>query len=491
MELRTKSLVIVGFAILFVIFGISSFMQWQYSQEIKTISEYHKLMSIPSITVLQQIKMNFQEMHMANMMIINGNGLEDTNKFEEKYQKSKNELNKKIDSYFAIAYNVNSNGEYLASTETQEQIIDCVSMIRQSVEDHDKIFTQFQNNEISSSEITPLIEKAEIDFHNVIDKNSKMEINTMEQVQSNVNKIEENMKHVFLGSSVAAIIIAIIIIIFTSRFISKPISELINITKEISIGNFNKKEIKSINSDVNDISNSLNQMSEELEKYKLKIIKQEKLSSIGELASRLAHDIKNPLTVIKVSLDLIKSNNKNLSPKEIEKFERIEDAMYRITHQIDNVLDFIKGKPMEFVKHKINEILNSVITDLPKSNKISIEMISEDSEIECDFEAMKVALINLIINSMQAIEDEGKIRINSKVRGDKVIIQIEDSGPGISKEELEKIFEPLYTTKQEGTGLGLASCKSIIEQHNGKISVKNNPTRFIIELPKKIEQLKK
>ncbi|QLH04081.1 hypothetical protein C5F49_01170 [Nitrosopumilus oxyclinae] len=466
-------------------------MQWQYSQEIKAISEYHKIMSIPSITVLQQIKTNFQEMHMTNMMIINENGLEDTKKIEEKYQKSKNELNEKIDDYFAIAYKQNPNGEYLASAETQEQILDCVSLIRQSVEDHDKIFTQFQNNQISSTEIIPLIEKAEIDFHNVIDKNSRMEISTMEQVQSNVNKIEENMKNVFLGSSVAAIITAIIIIMFTSRFISKPISELIEITKEISMGNFNKKEIKSINSDVNEISISLNNMSEELEKYKSKIIMQEKLSSIGELASRLAHDIKNPLTVIKVSLDLIKSTNKNLSTEDIEKFERIEDAMYRITHQIDNVLDFIKGKPMEFVNHKIKEILDSVINDLPKSNKISMEIVSEDSEIECDFEAMKVVLINLVINSMHAIEDEGKIKINSKVRGDKVIIQIEDSGPGIPKEKLEKIFEPLYTTKQEGTGLGLASCKSIIEQHNGKISVKNNPTRFIIELPKKINQSKK
>ena len=146
---------------------------------------------------------------------------------------------------------------------------------------------------------------------------------------------------------------------------------------------------------------------------------------------------------------------------------------------------------MEIVKYEIKEILDSVIKDLPKSNKISVEIVSEDSEIECDFEAMKVVLINLVINAMHAIEDEGKIRINSKVRGDKVIIQIEDSGPGIPKEKLEKIFEPLYTTKQEGTGLGLASCKSIIEQHNGKISVKNNPTRFIIELPKEINQLKK
>ncbi|MGY5140969.1 MAG: ATP-binding protein [Candidatus Nitrosopumilus sp. Bin_571-38] len=71
--------------------------------------------------------------------------------------------------------------------------------------------------------------------------------------------------------------------------------------------------------------------------------------------------------------------------------------------------------------------------------------------MECDFEAIKVVLINLVINAIQAIDDEGKIKITSKLKGDKVIIQIEDSGTGISEEILENIFEPLYTTKQEGT----------------------------------------
>ena len=84
-----------------------------------------------------------------------------------------------------------------------------------------------------------------------------------------------------------------------------------------------------------------------------------------------------------------------------------------------------------------------------------MKIISEDSEIECNFEVMEVVLINLIINAMYAIKNKRKIRINSKVRGDKVIIQIQDRGPGISKEKLEKIFEPLYTTKQEEAGLVL------------------------------------
>jgi len=311
----------------------------------------------------------------------------------------------------------------------------------------------------------------------------------MENTQFQIIGIENEMFTAFTISSIVAVVTAIIVIILTSKFVSIPINRMIRISKLIGKGETVEFKLDSKNSDVNDISIALDKMSKDLEEYKTKVVMQEKLSSIGELASRLAHDIKNPLTVIKVTLDMIKTKNKNLTLEEIEKFERVDTAMYRITHQIDNVLDFIKGKPLKFKKYPIQDILDSVITDLPKSNKISIEIISEDVEIECDFEAMKVILINLTINAIQAIKDnEGRIKISSKVRGDNIFIEIEDNGPGIPKEILEKIFEPLYTTKEEGTGLGLVSCKSLVNQHHGKISVKTNPTRFIIELPKNIQQ---
>lgn len=467
-------------------------MQWQYSQEIKEISEYHKLMSIPIITIIQQIKLNFQEMHMINMQMINDQTSHDHDKeFAEIYQITRAELNKNIDHYYSLVHTTKSNGEFVASQEARERIIDCVSMIRQSVDTHDKIFQQYQNNEISNNEIISLLEEAKIDFHKVIDKSSRMEVTAIEQIQGNVNEIEERIKIIFGGSAIIAIITTSIIVIFTTKFVSKPIEDLIDMTERIAKGNFVKMYTRYSNTDVNDIADSLNKMSLELENYKSKILMQEKLSSIGELASRLAHDIRNPLTVIKVTLDIIKAKNTNLTPEEIERFERVDSAMYRITHQIDNVLDFIKGKPLKFEKTSLKDILDSVMRDISASKDVKFEIISEDIEIECDFEAIKVVLINLIINAMHAINNDGIIKISSKIRDDKAIIQIEDSGPGIPKEIMEKIFEPLFTTKQEGTGLGLASCKSLIEQHHGMISVENNPTRFIIELPTSIEKLTK
>jgi len=430
-------------------------------------------MSIPAITLLQEIKSDFEMMYMANMQTIKMKPTgENLQELKEKYLESKNSLELNIQKYNDLILAKKTNDEFLVSNLMQSQMLEYITLYKQIVEKHDSIFQQCVDGIISKQNAIFLLEESETRFHETVKENTKMEINGMETTQDKIKEIENEMQNTFVISLGIVLALGVFGIILISRFISSPISNLTQITNRISKGE--KLEIKSnsINSDVNDVLISLEKMSKDLEEYKSKLIKQEKLSSIGKLASHLAHDIRNPLTVIKVTLDVIKAKNKNLTPEDIEKFERVDTAMYRITHQIDNVLDFIKGKPLKFKKYQINDIIDSAIEDLPKSENIKIEIVYEKSEIECDFEAMKVVLLNLIINSIHAIKDDGKIKIISKIRGDKVIIQIEDNGPGIPVDILDKIFEPLFTTKEEGTGLGLVSCKSLIEQHHGRIQWK-------------------
>ena len=215
-------------------------------------------------------------------------------------------------------------------------------------------------------------------------------------------------------------------------------------------------------------------------------LREEKFFTIGELSSRLAHDIRNPLTIIKTSVDLIRIKNKDLTEYDLEKLSKIDNAIYRISHQVENVLDFVRGKPLNLEKHSLQKIVNSVLKDLPEHDEIEIEEVGGKIEIDCDFEAIKVAIFNIVFNAIQAIKNKGKIIITSKTVGNNAIIIIQDDGPGIPEEKMKKIFEPLFTTKQEGTGLGLVSCKSIIEQHGGTISVTNHPTTFKITLPRNL-----
>jgi len=116
---------------------------------------------------------------------------------------------------------------------------------------------------------------------------------------------------------------------------------------------------------------------------------------------------------------------------------------------------------------------------------IIINLPEKDFEINCDARKIEGVLSNMINNAVQALDGKGEIDIETKSDSEFFTIKIKDSGPGISDENLDKIFEPMFTTKTTGTGLGLVICKSIIEQHGGTISVTNKPTTFTIKLPVK------
>lgn len=216
-----------------------------------------------------------------------------------------------------------------------------------------------------------------------------------------------------------------------------------------------------------------------------KIIKDEKLKAIGELSSRLAHDIRNPLAVLQTSVDILKSRYPEIYEKEILKFEAMNTSINRIEHQINDVLGFVITQKPNFTLNNISEILDSSFTGMPIPSKITVSKSQNNVPLYCDFESIRIVFVNLILNAIQAMNNRGKIDIKVTRDTDNVIISFENSGPSIPDKIMSKIFDPLFTTKQEGTGLGLVSCKQIVEAHKGKISVKNNPTTFTVTLPQK------
>jgi len=216
-----------------------------------------------------------------------------------------------------------------------------------------------------------------------------------------------------------------------------------------------------------------------------RLIQAERLSAIGELASRLAHDLRNPLSVVKGTAQLIKVTNKNLDEVTLKRIELIERSIFRMTHQIDGVLDYVKGTPI--VKKEptsLHETIISALQTLMIPTNVTINFPKDDIIMLCDSQKIQIVFSNIILNAIQAIgENKGTINIRARKKQNVIEIKIEDSGPGITPSVYDKIFDPLVTTKQEGTGLGLASCKSIIEQHRGTISATNKPTTFTVTLP--------
>jgi len=217
------------------------------------------------------------------------------------------------------------------------------------------------------------------------------------------------------------------------------------------------------------------------------VLKAERLSAIGELSGRLAHDLRNPLSVMKMSIDLIKQHpaDAKISDSIITKrLDLIEKSIDRISHQVDDVLGYVRNSPLKLSTISLRTIILGSIDKVNVPHDVTITVSDSDAILSCDSIKLDAVFINLIVNAIQAIPQGGTIEIQIRSNNDEVIIDFIDSGVGIPQEFMNKIFEPLFTTKQKGTGLGLASCKNIIEQHNGKISVKNNPTTFTITLPK-------
>ena len=286
-------------------------------------------------------------------------------------------------------------------------------------------------------------------------------------------------------------------IIILSNRITKPIVLLRNATKEIENGVLDYKIDSKGADELKDLSKSFDHMVKSLKKTiqlekELAItqaeLKNEKLAAIGALSARLAHDIRNPLSTIKIAHELLKKKSKNEDPYTKEKFKQIENAISRITHQIDNVMDFVRTKSLDLKKYSLKSIIDSsiAISHIPDSVKIIVD--GDNPEILCDQKAMEIVLVNLIDNSVHAMNGQGDIRISIADTNQNILIQLQDNGSGINDDYLEKIFEPLFSTKQKGTGLGLSSCKSIVQQHGGTITASNNPTIFTIKIPKRIEE---
>ena len=217
------------------------------------------------------------------------------------------------------------------------------------------------------------------------------------------------------------------------------------------------------------------------------VLKAERLSAIGELSGRLAHDLRNPLSVMKISLDLIKQHPPDAKISDdiiTRRLELIEKSIERISHQVDDVLGYVRYSPLQSSPMSLKSIILSSIDRINVPHDVKITISDSDVIANCDSVKMDIVFTNLIVNAIQEIPQGGTIEIIIKSNNNDAVIDFIDSGPGIPEEFIDQIFEPLFTTKQKGTGLGLASCKNIIEQHNGKISVKNNPTTFTVQLPK-------
>jgi two-component system sensor histidine kinase AtoS len=226
----------------------------------------------------------------------------------------------------------------------------------------------------------------------------------------------------------------------------------------------------------------------------------EQLVVVGEMAAGLAHEIKNPLSGIKLSIEIL-SNELDLAKEDDELFQRIIAEINRIETLLKNLLNYAKPPVPQFAPIDVNWIIEAAVKAAKYSLKgpalganpqqaKEIEFVKELGDlplIVADAAQLQQVILNLLLNAVHAVHDGGTIRLATTAMVDDAIqIVVADNGKGIAELGLEKIFLPFFTTKPKGTGLGLSICKRLIEQHNGTIRVARNPEgglTFTIRLP--------
>ncbi len=232
----------------------------------------------------------------------------------------------------------------------------------------------------------------------------------------------------------------------------------------------------------------------ELKKYEEEAKRADRLSTLGNLAAGVAHEIRNPLNAISIAAQRLKSEFVPIKDKEeyLNFTQTILNEIKRLDQTINQFLSLAKVQKLNLVSTDMNSFLSEVISLMEieaKEKGILIEKEIENiPEIRIDREEMKKALVNIILNGIQAMPASGKMNVSGRLNstGKEVIIKIKDSGPGIPEENLSKIFQPYFTTKDKGTGLGLAIAYRIINDHQGRIEVESKigeGTTFVIRLP--------
>jgi signal transduction histidine kinase len=219
-----------------------------------------------------------------------------------------------------------------------------------------------------------------------------------------------------------------------------------------------------------------------------KLAQQEKLAAIGKLAGTVGHELRNPLGVISNSIYYLAMKLPAIDEKIKKHLKIIQEESERANKIISDLLDFARAKPDESCLVNIPGLIKETLERAQKPENIKVKTIFEIKlpEIRLDPRKMEQAFLNIIVNAFQAMPDGGELEISANRDKDVIKIAFKDTGSGISKENLQKLFEPLFSTKTKGIGLGLSIAKEIVESYKGKIEVESvvgSGSTFAIKLP--------
>lgn len=296
---------------------------------------------------------------------------------------------------------------------------------------------------------------------------------------------------------------ALAIGVFFARRVAKPVDSLVQGVKQVAEGRLDLRITASRRDEIGELAEAFNNMTVKLKSHmdettrayaqvlqtQKQLAQSEKMAAIGQLTADLAHEIYNPLNIISGFSDYL--IGKRL-PEDVHRhLEDISRETYRCQKLVAELLNFAKPKELQRVPADINQLVQATLALV--QNQIKSQGVVTEANfskampsVSLDRDQIKQVLINLLVNACQAMPQGGTLSVRTARNNGHVEIAIQDTGTGIAAENLENIFHPFFTTKKNGTGLGLTISYALVKVHGGRIEVKSKPgqgTEFIIVLP--------
>ncbi|MGB0063860.1 MAG: ATP-binding protein, partial [Terracidiphilus sp.] len=308
---------------------------------------------------------------------------------------------------------------------------------------------------------------------------------------------QQHIRAISYGVAAGGILLAIFISLWIAARVSRPIEQLAHAAEEVAGGNWDVRVAERGRDEVSVLARSFNHMTEQLTGQRERLVQSERVAAWRELARRLAHELKNPLFPLQLTVEnLVRA--RDLTPDEFD--EVFRESTATLGTEIANLKTII-GRFSDFSKMPKPELERIDAADVVERVRalyqnaasrdakihIAIDVARAPMPIDADPELLHRALSNLVLNAMDAMPDGGTLTISARLVSDKVELRVADTGQGLTPEECERLFTPYYTTKQHGTGLGLAIVQSVVADHAGTIAVESTASdgaTFIITLPR-------
>jgi signal transduction histidine kinase len=304
------------------------------------------------------------------------------------------------------------------------------------------------------------------------------------------------MRYLTIPIIVGVVLLGVIASFIVSRLITRPLNKFVEFTKVLGKGEYGSRVDVQYGDEIGYLARNFNRLSMQLKTAREKmeeaytythLVEAEKLSSVGQISSGLAHELKNPLTSLKMLFQAFKEQ----PDMTREDAEVISNEIEKMDNILSNFMGFVKQKGFYLADTDLHKLVDRVLSlatyDIENANiVVRTDMLETLPGVKADRGLLEQVFLNLIINAVHAMPDGGEIRISGKSDDTFVEVMVWDKGGGIPSDIREKIFNPFFTTKEEGTGLGLAIAYNIIKSHGGKLffnSDEGRGTVFTVRLP--------